>query len=104
MLETLIRNTKDRADNALHMTQGAMQSQHFISTQSGRIPKTAYLTNNLQASSSVPNQSFVKDSVMSYCDEQYLLGDYTKPTRGSLQLTDPNAFPPGNNDHQHSEP
>lgn len=68
------------------MTSGAMQSQHFASTQSSRIPKAAYLTSNYH---SVPNQSFVKDSVMSYSDEQqYVLGDYPKPARTNLHLSE----------------
>jgi hypothetical protein len=76
--------------------------QPFTSTQSSRLPKSAYLTNNMQ---SVVNHSLAKDSMMSYNDE---MQDYNHNSRQINQLTnqsltgEPDATP--SNEIQHSEP
>lgn len=78
MLDTLVRHTKERANNALGMTQPIFQnnSDSVVKYQNNKIPKSAYLTNppmqqQVFYSGANHNQSLVKDSINTQYDDVY---------------------------------
>jgi hypothetical protein len=75
LLDTLVRHTKERANNALGMTQPIFQNNFdsVVQYQNNKIPKSAYLTNQPQVfySGANHNQSLVKDSINTQYDDVY---------------------------------
>jgi hypothetical protein len=63
LLETLVRNTKERADAALLIGKDYQTLIPLGSTIQCKLPKSAYLTNQ--------QSSVCNNSVMSYNEDQY---------------------------------